>query len=97
MIYLNSKEFDFKYGKEVDLSKIKRRVKRLPDYDNCLKEFLKSNSKAWEVELKELPSKKPRVVLSSLKWRIKNFPKEYGKIRAFMSKGKIYLERVEGS
>lgn len=90
-----SKKINFKYGKPMDAEKVARRRKRLPQYDECLREFLDSGSEAWIVDIKELPSNDPRVVLSSLKWRIKHFD-EFKGIRAFMSKGKIYLERVEG-
>jgi len=41
-----------------------------------------------------LPSKKPRVVLSSLKWRVKP-NSEFEKIQVFMNKGKVYLQRVD--
>jgi len=37
-------------------------------------------------------SRKPRVVLSSLKWRVKN-KQEFKGIRAFMHKNKVYLEK----
>jgi len=40
----------------------------------------------------ELPSKNPRTVLSSLKWRTRN-KSEFKGIRAFMNKGKIYVEK----
>jgi hypothetical protein len=66
--------------------------KRLPQYDECLKEFLASKHNHWEVNIGSLPSQKPRVVLSSLKWRIKN-KKEFECIKAIMHKGRIFLER----
>ena len=91
-----SEKRNFKYGKPMDAKKVASRKKRLPHYDECLKEFLNSGSEAWIVNIDALPSNDPRVVLSSLKWRIKHFPEEYKGIRAFMSKGKIYLERVDG-
>ena len=94
---MNNKETSFKYGTPVNSAKASSRRKRLPQYDECLREFLKSGNKYWKVKTEALPSDKPRVVLSSLKWRIKHFPKKYGKVKAFMSKGEIYLERVEGS
>lgn len=90
---MSNKKTSFIYGKPIDPKKVGR--KRLPQYDECLTEFLNSGSKAWIVDINALPSKDPRVVLSSLKWRIKRFS-EYKGIRAFMSEGKIYLERVEG-
>jgi hypothetical protein len=40
------------------------------------------------------PSKEPRVILSSFKWRIKNKP-EFNGIKAFMHKNKIYLEKIK--
>jgi hypothetical protein len=39
-----------------------------------------------------LPSQKPRVVLSSLKWRIGNKP-EFKGIEAIMKDSRIYLKR----
>jgi hypothetical protein len=90
-----TKKPQFKYGKPMDAKKVASHRKRLPYYDDCLREFLNSGSGAWIVDINALPSKDPRVVLSSLKWRIKHFS-EYEGIRAFMSKGKIYLERVDG-
>jgi hypothetical protein len=92
---MSNKKAIYKHGSPIDLSKVSRRRKRLPQYDVCLKEFLNSPHNGWKVDLTTLPSKSPRVVLSSLKWRIKKFPKEYGEIKVFMSKGEIYLERVE--
>ena len=92
---MSNKKADFKYGRPIDPAKINRRKKRLPQYDDCLREFLNSGSKAWIVDLNSLPSNNPRAVLSSLKWRINHFS-EFKGIRAFMSKGKIYLERVDG-
>jgi|GEM_PF-1797415 len=84
----------YKYGSPVDPGKVSRRKKRLPQYDECLKEFLNSGNKAWIVDTNALPSKDPRVVLSSLKWRIRNKP-EFKTIRVFMSKNQVYLERVD--
>jgi len=84
----------FRYGKPVSPKEMPKPRKRLPQYDECLREFLKAEYTHWEVDINALPSKKPRVVLSSLKWRIKNKP-EFKNIRVFMSKNKIYLERVK--
>jgi len=90
-----SDELDnLKYGCPVDLSKVIRRRKRCPQYDVCLREFLNSSYKGWKVDLNTLPSKKPRTVLSSIKWRIKHIP-EFKGIKTFMANGEIYLERVE--
>lgn len=83
----------FKYGKPVGPEEMPKPRKRLPQYDECLREFLASGYRYWEVNIDALPSKKPRVVLSSLKWRIKNKP-EFRNVRVFMHKNKIYLERV---
>ena len=66
---MNNKKTAYKYVKPMDAEKVARRRKRLPQYDECLREFLESGSKAWKVNLKELPSQEPRRVLSSLKWR----------------------------
>ena len=85
-----------KYIKIITSDKMpKSRVKRLPQYDEALKEFIDSNANFGVVKMDTLPSKNPRVVLSSLKWRIKNNP-QYKGTRAVMSKGKIYLEKVIG-
>ncbi len=69
--------------------------KRLPQYDDCLMEFLNSKASSWEVNLEALPSKNVMIVLSSLKWRIKN-DAMYHNIKVVMSKGKIFLEKVIG-
>ena len=69
------------------------RVKRLPQYDEALREFLASDGKYCEVNIDSLPSENSRIVLSSLKWRIKN-NSEFKDIKAVMSKGKIFLEKV---
>ena len=85
----------FRYGVPVSPEEMPKPRKRLPQYDECLKEFLESRHKYWKVNIDRLPSKKPRVVLSSLKWRIKNKPKRFKNIRVFMSKNNIYLEKVK--
>lgn len=66
--------------------------KRMPQYDECLSEFLASENNYWEVKMDALPSKDERTVLSAFKWRINNNPK-FKDIRAVMSNGKIFLER----
>jgi hypothetical protein len=86
----NKKEF--KYGKPVSSKEMPKPRKMLPQYDECLKEFLKSGNDYWEVKIDALPSQKPRVVLSSLKWRVKNKP-EFKGINIVMHKNKIFLER----
>ena len=83
----------FKFGKPVSPEQVPKPRKRLPEYDACLKEFLASGYDHWKVNINALPSKKPRVILSSLKWRVKNKP-EFKNIRVFMHKGQIYLEKV---
>jgi hypothetical protein len=89
---MNKNEKKFKYGKPVSPNEMPKPRKRLPQYDESLIEFLESGKDYWEVDLTALPSQKPRVVLSSLKWRINNKP-EFKGIRAVMYKNKIYLER----
>ena len=86
-------EPEYKYGKPASPVAVKPK-RRLPQYDECLREFLKSGYDNWEVNMNALPSKKPRVVLSSLKWRVKN-KREFEKIRVFMHKNKVYLEKEE--
>ena len=66
--------------------------KRMPQYDECLNEFLASGSNCWEVNMESLPSKDERTVLSAFKWRINNYP-NYSNIKAIMQNGKIFLER----
>jgi hypothetical protein len=84
-----------KYGKAIAPSEMPHsKVKRLPQYDEALAEFLASNSTFYEIDIESLPSQNARVVLSSLKWRIKN-KTEFSCIKAVMSKGKIFLEKVE--
>lgn len=67
---------------------------RLPQYDECLREFLQSNYANAKVNIETLPSKKPKVILSSLKWRIKH-KEEFRGINVVMSKNEIYLEKVK--
>ena len=84
-----------KYGKPISAENMpKSRVKRLPQYDEALKEFLEAKSNYYEVNLEALPSSNVRVVLSSLKWRIKN-NSEFSCIKAVMHDNKIYLEKVD--
>lgn len=91
---MNDKKTNFKYGKPMDPGKVSRRKRRLPQYDECLREFLSSGNKYWLVDINALPSNNPRVVLSSLKWRVKNKP-EFKGASVFMSKNEVYLERVD--
>jgi len=85
------KENKFKYGKPAAPIAVKPR-RRLPQYDEALREFLKFGQSNWEINMDALPSKKPRVILSSLKWRVKH-NSEFKEIRVFMNKNKIYLEK----
>lgn len=90
---MNKHEKTFRFGKPVSPKEMPKPRKRLPQYDDCLREFLESERNYWQVDINALPSKKPRVILSSLKWRIKN-KEEFKNIRVFMHKNKIYLERI---
>jgi hypothetical protein len=85
---------NYKYGKPISSEKVPRGRKRLPQYDECLREFLSSNADGWEVNLAALPSKNEMIILSSLKWRIKNNA-DYKNIRVVMNKGKMFLEKVK--
>ena len=82
----------YRYGKPVKTEEIPK-TRRLPEYDECLKEFLESGAKIWMVNKEAMPSKKTKVILSSLKWRVDNKP-EFKHIRVFVRKYRIYLERV---
>ena len=82
----------YKYGKPIESKEMPKARKRMPQYDECLDEFLASNSKHWEVNMEALPSKDERVVLSAFKWRIKTYS-EYSCIKAIMHNGKIFLEK----
>jgi hypothetical protein len=85
-----------KYGKPITPNEMPQsKVKRLPQYDEALREFLDSKSNFYELSLEALPSKNVRVVLSSLKWRVKN-NSEFNNIKVVMNKGKIFLEKVDG-
>jgi len=82
----------FKYGVPVSPNVMPKPRKRLPQYDECLKEFLNSGYSHWEIDMNALPSQKPRIVLSSLKWRVKN-NSDFKDIQVVMHKNKIYLTR----
>jgi hypothetical protein len=85
-----------KYGKPITADNMPlSKVKRLPQYDEALREFLASKSNYYEINIEALPSRNIRVVLSSLKWRVKN-NSEFRNIKVVMSKGKIFLEKVIG-
>jgi hypothetical protein len=85
-------EEKYKYGKPI--TKPPKGRKRLPQYDECLREFLSSKSNYWEVDASALPTSNIMVVLSSLRWRVKN-NSEYKKIRVIMRDKKIILEKVK--
>jgi hypothetical protein len=83
-----------KYGEPVMKSEIPEPTKRLPQYSECLTEFLESESDLWKVNIKTLPSRNIRVIISSLKWRTKNFP-QFKNINVFMRGNEVYLEKVK--
>ena len=89
---MKKQEKKFRYGVPISPSEMPEPRKRLPQYDECLREFLDSGQNYWEVDMSSLPSQKSRVVLSSLKWRIKN-KAEFEGIQAIMQKNKIYLKK----
>ena len=89
---MENQEKKFRYGTPISPSEMPTPRKRLPQYDECLREFLNSGYSHWEVDMDALPSHNPRVVLSSLKWRIEN-KEEFHSIRVFMHKNMIYLEK----
>jgi hypothetical protein len=88
------KENEIEYGKPVRRDQLPKPTKRLPEYDECLRAFLKSKSDLWQVNIDALPSKNIRVVLSSLNWRIKH-RSDFGNIRVFMRNKNVYLEKIE--
>jgi hypothetical protein len=85
---------EFKYGMPVSHVEKPKPRKRLPQYDECLDEFIKSGDDIWQVQADALPSKKVKVILSSLKWRVNHVDKFKG-INIFLSKNQIYLEKVK--
>ena len=69
--------------------------KRLPQYDECLREFLNSGDTFWKVKSEALPSQNVKVIVSSFKWRINNVDEYKGKgIQVFLKKNQVYLEKV---
>jgi len=84
----------YKYGMPVSKEELPKPKRRLPQYDECLREFLSSGHEIWRVNIDALPSNNIKTILSSLKWRIKHKP-EFRNIRVFIRKNKIYLEKVE--
>ena len=83
----------YRYGAPVSPEEVPKQRRRLPQYDECLREFLNSGHQFWRVDIKTLPSDKLKVILSSLKWRTKN-KQDFKHIRVFVRKNRIYLERV---
>ena len=83
----------YRYGAPVRPNEVPKQRRRLPQYDECLREFLNSGDYFWRVDIESLPSNKLKVILSSLKWRIENKP-EFKHIQVFVRKNRIYLERV---
>jgi len=82
----------YKYGKRVSIIEVPKRRRRLPQYDECLREFLVSGNEVWKVNIDALPSKNVKVILSSLKWRTSHKP-EFKEIQVFSRKYQVYLER----
>jgi hypothetical protein len=82
----------YTYGKPTTKDKMPKPRKRMPQYDECLNEFIASDSNYWEVNMEALPSKDEHTVLSAFKWRIKNNPK-FANIKAVMRNGRIFLEK----
>jgi hypothetical protein len=83
---------EFRYGMPVSNVEKPKSKKRLPQYDECLDEFLQSGHNQWKVNIDALPSKNVKVILSSLKWRVNHVDRFKG-ISVFLSGGKVYLER----
>jgi hypothetical protein len=81
----------FTYGKPITKDKMPKPRKRMPQYDECLNEFLASKNNYWEINIESLPSTNANTILSALKWRIKNNPR-YSKIKIVMQNGKIFLQ-----
>jgi hypothetical protein len=84
---------EISYISPISSDEMPKARERLPQYDECLREFLKSNYLNAKVNIETLPSRKPKVILSSLKWRIRH-NKKFSGIRVVMSKNEIYLEKV---
>lgn len=82
----------YKYGKPVNKKQIPKPKRRLPQYDECLKEFLASGHEIWKVNINALPTENVKVILSSLKWRTKHNP-EFKNIQVFSRKNQVYLEK----
>ena len=90
------KKGESEYGTPIKKEELPKPTKRLPQYDECLRAFIKSGSELWKVNIKVLPSKNIRVILSALNWRINHKPEFKDKrIHAFMRGNNIYLEKVK--
>jgi hypothetical protein len=81
----------YKYGSPVKKDNVPQPKRRLPQYDECLREFLASGYEVWKININALPSKEIKTILSSLKWRTKN-KKEFQSINVFSRKNDVYLE-----
>jgi len=92
----SKKKTKHKYVQPISSEEFLMSTRRLPQYDECLKEFIESEDEICRVNIAALPSKNSRVVLSSLKWRIKTKP-AFKNIRIFLRKGNIYLEKVKNN
>lgn len=95
MVYLmeNSKK-ESKYG--IPLSNVvkPKPKKRLPQYDECLREFLNSGDTFWKVKIEALPSQDVKVIVSSFKWRVNNVDEFMKKgITVFLNKNQVYLQK----
>jgi len=82
----------YKYGSPVNKEKIPKAKRRLPQYDECLREFVASGHEIWKVNINALPTKDVKVILSSLNWRIKHNA-EFRNIQVFSRKNQVYLVR----
>jgi len=89
----NSKK-ESKYGIPLsDVVKPKPK-KRLPQYDECLREFLNSGDTFWKVKIEALPSQDVKVIVSSFKWRVNNVDEFMKKgITVFLNKNQVYLQK----
>lgn len=80
----------YRYGKPIEESDLPGTRRRFPQYDQCLKEFLDSGRELWEVNTATLPASDVKIILSSLKWRVRNRP-EFSGIRVFSRRNKVFL------
>ena len=88
-----SKNKKFEFGEPLNLNELPK-PRRLQKYDECLREFIDSGYSLWRVNVETLPSNDLRVILSSLKWRLKNREEFKGKnLGVFMRNKQIYIKR----